>query len=215
MSDVPRLHRGMSAREIETDRIIWAAGGDVPFASPVADAAQDLRQVLADRGKLAQAAKLLGLAKRTGIISLAKLLKYFPWFQGLAEAPDRLRRGPSCATAFPIAADPNLKPISYFAGCAIEYMLPEVGEATEQVLRAAGYRMELADNVCCGLPPYAYGDLVVGRAPGGAQPERLSRRRGDTHRLRELRLVPERVPAALRGGDARTLPGRDLLAPDT
>ena len=39
-------------------------------------------------------------------------------------------------------------------------MVPEVGEATAQVLRAAGYRMELAENVCCGLPPYAYGDLA-------------------------------------------------------
>ena len=143
---------------IETDRIIVAAR-----ASYVAQGQPRLprflfRRLLMNRGALRTTAKLLGLAQRTGIMSAAKLLRLFPWFRGLAAAPDMMP-APRSFLRDRVSSDTAAKHVHYFVGCALEYALPEVGEATVQVLRACGYGVELAENVCCGLPPYAYGDL--------------------------------------------------------
>jgi len=143
---------------IETDRIIVAAR-----ASYVAQGQPRLprflfRRLLMNRGALRTAAKLLGLAQRTGIMSAAKLLRLFPWFRGLAAAPEMMP-APRSFLRDRVSSDTAAKHVHYFVGCALEYALPEVGEATVQVLRACGYGVELAENICCGLPPYAYGDL--------------------------------------------------------
>ena len=143
---------------IETDRIIVAAR-----ASYVAQGQPRLprflfRRLLMNRGALRTTAKLLGLAQRTGIMSAAKLLRLFPWFRGLAAAPEMMP-APRSFLRDRVSSDTAAKHVHYFVGCALEYALPEVGEATVQVLRACGYGVELAENVCCGLPPYAYGDL--------------------------------------------------------
>ena len=147
---------------IETDRIIAAARAT--YTSQHQSPMQNVifRRLLANRAQLRRLAKVLGITKRTGLASLGKLLRYFPWFRGLAEAPDLMPApGAFLRDRLPHTSNPALKPISYFAGCALEYMTPEVGEATYQVLQAAGYALHLADNVCCGLPPYVYGDLVA------------------------------------------------------
>jgi len=144
---------------IETDRLIAAARAT--YTSRRQPRLQRLifRRLLSDRRRLRRAASLLRVAKRTGIASLSKLLRYLPWFRHLAAAPDLMPAPASFLRArLPRAATVGLVSISYFAGCAIEYAVPEVGEATYHVLRAAGYGLRLADNVCCGLPPYVYGD---------------------------------------------------------
>jgi len=43
--------------------------------------------------------------------------------------------------------------------CGYNYVLPEVGEATIRVLERMGARVEVLDNVCCGLAAHGYGDL--------------------------------------------------------
>jgi len=42
-------------------------------------------------------------------------------------------------------------------------MFPEVCAATVLVLAQLGYAVQVLPNVCCGLPPYSYGDLEAAR----------------------------------------------------
>jgi len=46
----------------------------------------------------------------------------------------------------------------------MDLVFPDAGESTVEVLEAAGCEVAVADNVCCGLPPYSYGDLASARA---------------------------------------------------
>jgi glycolate oxidase iron-sulfur subunit len=153
---------------IETDRIIAAAR-----ASYVAQRQSRLqrlifRRLLANPRALRRAVRVLGWLQRTRLTAFAKLLRLLPWFdRGLAEAPamapipksflrERLanRRQP--------AAGP--KQVTYFVGCAIDCAFPEVGEGTLDLLGASGHGVAVAENVCCGLPPYSYGDVESARA---------------------------------------------------
>jgi glycolate oxidase iron-sulfur subunit len=55
--------------------------------------------------------------------------------------------------------------VGYWISCGYNYMLPEVGEATVDVLRRrTGASVEILGNSCCGLPAYGYGDLAGARS---------------------------------------------------
>lgn len=49
------------------------------------------------------------------------------------------------------------KQVAYSPGCGFNYLVPEVGEATIQVIERLGYEVVLPETVCCGLPSYLYG----------------------------------------------------------
>ncbi len=49
--------------------------------------------------------------------------------------------------------------LGYWMSCGYNYVLPEVGEATINVLEMRGNRVAVLDNACCGLAAYGYGDL--------------------------------------------------------
>lgn len=53
--------------------------------------------------------------------------------------------------------------VAYFVGCGTNYALPYVAYSTVRVLKAAGCSVRILDNVCCGLPPFSYGDLDAAR----------------------------------------------------
>ncbi|RPJ35326.1 MAG: (Fe-S)-binding protein, partial [Deltaproteobacteria bacterium] len=44
--------------------------------------------------------------------------------------------------------------MAYFVGCGFNFVLPEVSEATIEVLVGTGTAVRIADNCCCGLPAY-------------------------------------------------------------
>ena len=149
---------------IETDRIIAAARSAYTAKGQSRLQRAVFRTLLPNRSALRTSARLLGLAQRLGLGAAAGALRLFPWSRGLAEAPrmarlpkaflhDRVRDGRRSGRA-----------VTFFVGCGIEYALPEVGEATWRVLQAAGYDVRLGTNVCCGLPPYVYGDLTSAAA---------------------------------------------------
>jgi L-lactate dehydrogenase complex protein LldF len=63
-------------------------------------------------------------------------------------------------------------PVTVFASCLVDRMLPEAGVALERILRAAGHRVEFPrDQWCCGLISGNAGDF----AGGGRLFERLAR----------------------------------------
>ncbi len=51
------------------------------------------------------------------------------------------------------------KRIAYFAGCVVNFVDPEVGKSTIQVLRKQGLRPLLLDEKCCGIPQLAAGNF--------------------------------------------------------
>ena len=54
--------------------------------------------------------------------------------------------------------------VAFFAGCGINYLMPEVGEATLRVLKAAGAQpLVPSDQVCCGMPAVSAGDLKTAK----------------------------------------------------
>jgi glycolate oxidase iron-sulfur subunit len=53
--------------------------------------------------------------------------------------------------------------VGYWISCGYNYMLPEVGEATVEVLARNGIGVAVLPNNCCGLPVYGYGDVEGAR----------------------------------------------------
>lgn len=152
---------------ISTDKIIAAARATLARQRQSAVQRLIFRHLLPHPTRLRLAARVLSLLKRARVTKAARLLKLVPWVdRGLAEAeamvpaPSRdlrhllARRRPAPALS---------RQVVYFVGCGIDYAEPEIGEATVEVLEAAGYRVTVARNVCCGLPAYAYGDLQAAR----------------------------------------------------
>ena len=152
---------------IQIDRIIAAARAS--FVQRRQPWAQRLifRRVLPNPALLRTLARALGFLKRTRLTAFSKLLRLLPWVdRGLAEAeammpaPTRFLRDRLAARS-PVAQ--GSRRVLYFVGCGIDYTLPDVGEATVDALEALGCEATVAPNVCCGLPPYSYGDLEATR----------------------------------------------------
>ena len=53
--------------------------------------------------------------------------------------------------------------VAYFVGCGVNHLLPEIGEATVNLLEVSGYGVSVSRSYCCGLPSYANGDLDTAR----------------------------------------------------
>jgi glycolate oxidase iron-sulfur subunit len=89
---------------------------------------------------------------------------------------------PSGAGATPGASGAASPLVGYWMSCGYNYVLPEVGEATINVLEALGTRVEVLDNVCCGMAAYGYGDLDSAKALARDNLRRL----GDLHRYEAI-----------------------------
>ncbi len=129
---------------------------------------------------LRRVVKLVGLGKRSGLSSLAHRLGLLRWInarldgaEGLVETmPRTFLRDRLKALGFERQQQDNLgywiwpKPeglagprLLYFIGCGTNLQLPHTGEAALKVLHAGGAELLVVEHVCCGLPPYSYGDL--------------------------------------------------------
>jgi len=169
---------------IETDRAVIAARASYLARSQSPAQRFVFRRILPNRSLLGAGVRALGWLKRTGLTSFSKLLRLLPWIdRGYSEAPARM---PTPKTflrqrlARRSAAPSREKTITYFLGCAVDFAFPDVGEATLDLLDAAGCGVTVASNVCCGLPPYSYGDLESARALARKNIEALRRAGGET-----------------------------------
>jgi len=153
---------------IKTDRAVFAARASylAQRQSPLQRAI--FRTVLGNPPLLRAGARVLGWLKRSGLTTFSKLLRLLPWLdRGYSEAPAWMP-APKTFLRQRIARRAHAEGASgrviYFVGCAIDYAFPDVGESSLDLLEAAGHEVSAASNVCCGLPPYAYGDLESARA---------------------------------------------------
>lgn len=130
--------------------------------------------------------RLLALGKRSGLSDLARRLGVLRWInatldgaEGLVATMPRLflrdrllhlgfqrhegTAGPQWRRPRDDAAPARGPTIVYFIGCGTNFQLPGQGEAALRLLAAAGCELVVVENVCCGLPPYSYGDRAAAR----------------------------------------------------
>lgn len=54
--------------------------------------------------------------------------------------------------------------VAFYAGCGVNYLMPEVGKASIEALKKAGVEVVVPSaQVCCGMPAYSMGDLKIAR----------------------------------------------------
>lgn len=55
--------------------------------------------------------------------------------------------------------------VAFYSGCGINYLLPDIGVKSLEAIRRAGAEAVVPRNqVCCGMPAYAMGDLATARS---------------------------------------------------
>ncbi len=126
-------------------------------------------RLLPDPVRMGRFVRLAAAGKNTGISRLAAALGILKWFgrdldrvEGLVERlPTRFFRERARTLRLDGGAG---RTVAYFVGCGFNFVLPDVAEATVEVLVKGGARVQVVDNVCCGLPAYGYGDLDAARA---------------------------------------------------
>ena len=142
-------------------------------------------QLLPDHDKLAKYVRLAALGKNSGMSKLARAMGILSWFgKDLDKVEGIVEKLPT--TFFRDQTDRlNLEPkkadlqAAYFVGCGFNFVLPQVSEATLEVLVRSGARVRIADNCCCGLPAYGYGDLDAARKMARQNIEALEKLKAD------------------------------------
>jgi glycolate oxidase iron-sulfur subunit len=52
----------------------------------------------------------------------------------------------------------------FYVGCGVNYLLPEIGEATVKAIESIGEKIAVPSaQVCCGMPALSYGDVATAR----------------------------------------------------
>ncbi len=119
--------------------------------------------------KMGKYVRLLAIGKNTGLSKLARAMGILSWFgKDMDKAEGLIEKIP---TPFFRERVRNLRleptkvktEVSYFVGCGFNYMLPQVSESTVGVLVSQGAKVKIADNCCCGLPAFGYGDVEAAR----------------------------------------------------
>lgn len=129
-------------------------------------------ELLPDLKKLAFYVRLVSLGKKSGISALARELGILKWFgKDLSKAEKLISKLPFHFLSERIEqlnlTDSKNKPrgdnkrVAYFISCGFNFALPEVGEAALRVLKKNDCSVIVAENNCCGLPPFSYGDFRV------------------------------------------------------
>lgn len=126
--------------------------------------------LLPDQRKMARYVRIGAYGKNSGLSKMARALGILKWFgRDLDKVEGIIERLPTRFLRDRVAS-PKMGPsdastrIAYFVGCGFNFVLPHVSESTIQVLVHQGIGVEIAENCCCGLPAYGYGDLEAARA---------------------------------------------------
>ncbi len=142
--------------------------------------------LLPDQGRMAKYVRLGAYGKNSGMTKLVRALGILKWFgkdldkvEGIIEKlPTRYFR--EIAPSLDLGPRGGKPKVAYFVGCGFNFVLPQVSVSTLAVLVHQGIRVDIADNCCCGLPAYGYGDLTAARAIAMKNIETLERMDADT-----------------------------------
>jgi glycolate oxidase iron-sulfur subunit len=126
-------------------------------------------RLLPDHSRLSSYVRLAAVGKNSGAIRLARAMGILNWFgrdldkvEGIVEKlPTKFFRE-RVASRAAVSKGGKIR-VSYFVGCGFNFILPQVSEATLEVLESTGADVQIAENGCCGSPAYEYGDLEAAR----------------------------------------------------
>ncbi|MEK7279132.1 MAG: (Fe-S)-binding protein [Nitrospirota bacterium] len=127
------------------------------------------KKILPDKDRLSFVFKLLSIGKGSGISGISAktgMLKavspYLAHAEGLVGDIPRisLRERINGTLIKPEHAKGK---VAYFIGCGVNHLLPDIGLATLGILDKSGFEVTVPETICCGLPPYSYGDLETAR----------------------------------------------------
>ena len=126
-------------------------------------------RLLPDHSRFSPYVRLAAVSKNSGATKLARAMGILTWFgRDLAKAEDLVEKLPTtffrerAASRRPASRRGKVR-VAYFVGCGFNFLLPQVSEATVEVLENAGADVQVAENGCCGFPAYEYGDLDAAR----------------------------------------------------
>ncbi len=156
--------------KVRVDQIMTAARADYMQARGLTSLQRFIfRNLLQEYGKLDRYVRLMALGKRSGLSHLARSLGLLRLVsKKLSDAEDLVVDLPTTffrervPTMRLRPAKPRMR-VAYFVGCGTNLGMPEVGESLVKVLVSRGCEVLIAENLCCGLPPAAYGDLPAAR----------------------------------------------------
>ncbi len=151
---------------VETDKIVAALRHEWHKRFGGAGLADRVfHSFLPDRRRLERQVRALYAALLRGAPQAAAKLGLLRLLPGLAlRALDMLPEPPRQFLTDRLARL-NLRPreaklrVGYFVSCGMNMAQPEAAEACVRLLVKLGCEVVPLDNVCCGLPPYAYGDM--------------------------------------------------------
>ncbi len=127
------------------------------------------RNLLTDQHKLGRYVRLVAFGKNTGMSKLAKAMGILNWFgKDMGNAEGIIEKLPwtffrDRVSGLKLEPAKAKMSAAYFVGCAFNYVLPDVSEATVDVLVRTGVNVKVGDTCCCGVPAYSYGDLDAAR----------------------------------------------------
>jgi len=142
-------------------------------------------RLLPDPDRLSKYVRLAALGKNSGMTKLARAMGILNWFgKDLDKVEGIVEKLPKSSFREQAAGlklePPNPKQqVAYFVGCGFNFILPQVSESTLEVLVQTGAKVQIADNCCCGLPAYGYGDLEAAQKMARKNIEALEKLRAD------------------------------------
>ena len=126
-------------------------------------------RLLPDHSRLSTYVRLAAVGKNSGAIRIARAMGILNWFgRDLDKAEGIVHKLPTrffrerVASRSPVSGGGKIR-VSYFVGCGFNFILPQISEATLEVLESTGADVQIAENACCGSPAYEYGDLEAAR----------------------------------------------------
>ena len=125
--------------------------------------------LLPDPKKMARFMRMGAYGKKLGVSKLARTLGVLKWFGNnldkaeviVEKLPTRFFR--DRVSKLKLTPEHRTVRIGYFVGCGFNFVMPQVSEATTQLLVHLGAEVSITENCCCGLPAYTYGDLEAAR----------------------------------------------------
>lgn len=155
---------------VRTDKIVIAGRAEYVRQVGQPKTMQFLfHKLLPDQARLAKYVRLVAAGKNSGMVKLARALGILKWFgRDLDRAEGIVKKLPRTffrerASSLTLAPGQTKMQVAYFVGCGFNFVLPQVSEATVDVLVRMGAGVKITDNCCCGLPAYGYGDLEAAR----------------------------------------------------
>ncbi len=159
----------LTVSEIFKDRLATCAAclaceSACPSNVPVTEILQAAKeQAIAESGTGIISAFLAGTMKQPALVRAAAWLAPVVLHYTRQGTGDREQgAGGSKSSKFKVqssAKTPRRGRVAYFPGCAVDYIKPDIGSATIDVLNAIGYDAIVPDGLkCCGRPLLSLGD---------------------------------------------------------